>query len=122
MLLDYSVQKTFEQTVDIVDAGNTALRCENNEGDEFYIITKTVRGKTSILFFGPVTPDMNCSFNPGFDMNFMQLNYDEKKIEKSFSSYVNDPRKKIINIEECTEYEALQEVPDVAAALNNIGV
>ena len=48
MIFEFSVQKTFNQSIDVVDVGNTALRCINKQMDNYYIITRTVYGKTSM--------------------------------------------------------------------------
>ena len=63
MVFEFSVQKTFNESIDIVDIGNTALRCTNHNFDNYYIILKTIMGKTSILKFGPVCPDLDILLN-----------------------------------------------------------
>ena len=38
MVFEFSVQKTFNQSIDIVDIGNTALKCTNKQMDNYYLI------------------------------------------------------------------------------------
>ena len=45
MIFEYSVQRTFDEMIDIVDIGNTALRCTNSEMCDYYIILKTIMGE-----------------------------------------------------------------------------
>ena len=64
MLIDYSATKTFTQTLQIDDIGNCAIHGEGSfrdgratfEGD-YYMIVKTVMGKTTMMKWGPLMPD-----------------------------------------------------------------
>ena len=47
MIFEYSVQKTFNESIDVVDIGNTALRCHGAKLDFYYIILKTIMGKNT---------------------------------------------------------------------------
>ena len=49
MVFEFSVQKTFNQFIDVVDMGNTALKCTNRQLDDYYLIVKTVMGKTHFI-------------------------------------------------------------------------
>lgn len=119
MLIDYSVTKTFDQTIDVVDIGNTCLHCFGDAGDEYYIITKTIMGQFYMLSFGPVLDGATDILCPNFTTNYIKMEYKEKKILKLISSYVNDPGKKIQEIVESTEYEGMQQFPNIADAFNN---
>ena len=118
MVFEYSVRKTFDQSIDIVDIGNTALRCTNETLEEFYIITKTVLGKTSIIKFGPICPDLDLLVI-GFQMTFQKINYKETKIAQEISKYINDNKKEITDITEITEFEAWENFPAVQAYFEN---
>ena len=119
MVFEYSVQKTFNESIDIVDIGNTALRCVGNRYDEYYMILKTIMGKVSILTFGPVTPDIEVLLND-FLVSYKKIDYKEAAIHKEVSKFINDFRKEITSVEEITEYEAWQAFPEVQQLFENV--
>lgn len=118
MIFEYSVQKTFNESIDVVDIGNTALRCHGSKLDFYYIILKTVMGKTSILKFGPVMPDIDVLFND-FTVSYKKIDYKENLIEKEVDKFINDYKKEITLVEEITEYEAWQDFPDIHNQFDN---
>ena len=119
MIFEYLVQKTFNESIDVVDIGNTALRCHGAKLDFYYIILKTVMGKTSILKFGPVMPDIDILFND-FTVSYKKIDYKENLIEKEVDKFINDYKKEITLVEEITEYEAWQDFPDIHNQFNNV--
>ena len=119
MVFEYSVQKTFNESIDVVDIGNTALRCHGSKLDFYYIIIKTVMGKTSILKFGPVMPDIDVLFND-FAVSYKKIDYKETAISKEVDKFINDFRKEITLVEEITEYEAWQDFPAVQECFTNV--
>jgi hypothetical protein len=118
MIFEYSVQKTFNESIDVVDIGNTALRCTSATLDDYYIILKTIMGKTSILKFGPVCPDIEVLFND-FAVTYKKLDYKETSICKEIDKFINDFRKEINTITEITEYEAWQAFPAIQQYFEN---
>ena len=118
MVFDYAVQKTFNQSVDVVDMGNTTLRCTNRNKDVYYLITKTTFGKTSIFKFGPVCPDIDMLLDEFF-VNYKKLPYKEASIYKEIDKFINDFKKEIDEVEEVTEYEAWQDFPPLKQQFEN---
>lgn len=119
MIIDYAAQKTFTDSVDIIDAGNCCLRCSDNSGGEYYVVTKTVMGKTGILKFGPVVADMAVLLE-NFSVEYKKIDYKEPMIQKEISKYINDARKQISSVENAVEPEAWTSFPDIAEAFNNM--
>ena len=119
MLFEFSIQKTFNQSIDVVDVGNTALRCVNRHMDSYYIITKTIYGKTAILKFGPVCQDVEARIND-FSVNFKKIDYKEGTLFKEIDKFLNDYKKEIETVEEITEFEAWQDFPPVKQYFENI--
>jgi hypothetical protein len=113
------VQKTFNESIDVVDIGNTALRCHGSKMDFYYIILKTIMGKTHIMKFGPVMPDIDMLFND-FSVSYKKIDYKENLIEKEVDKFINDYKKEITLVEEITEYEAWQDFPEVRLLFENI--
>ena len=118
MIFEYAVQKTFNETIDVVDIGNTALRCHGKKLDFYYIILKTVMGKTHIIKFGPIIPDLEVLF-PDFSVNYKKIDYKENLIEKEVDKFINDYKKEITLVEEVTEFEAWQDFPQIQQCFEN---
>ena len=119
MIIEYNEQTVFTEALDIVDIGNVALRASNSSGIEYYIITKTNLGKTGILEFGPILPDFP-SLLDGFHINYQKIDYKESKIMKSLNSFVNDYKRAITKVEELTDIEALNNIPDIVNGFVNM--
>lgn len=121
MIFEYSVQRTFNEIIDVADIGNTALRCYGKKLDLYYIILKTVMGKTSILKFGPIMPDIEVLFND-FSVSYKKIDYKENLIQKEVDKFINDYKKEVTKVEEITEYEAWQDFPPIQKWFDDIGV
>lgn len=119
MVFEYSVQRTFSESIDVVDIGNTALRCTGSKLDDYYIILKTVMGKVSIIKFGPVVPDIDVLFND-FSVVYKKIDYKENLISKEVDKFINDYKKEITKVEEITEYEAWQAFPAIQQCFENV--
>jgi hypothetical protein len=119
MVFEYSVQRTFTEAIDVVDIGNTALKCTGSSLDDYYIVLKTIMGKTSILKFGPVVPDLEVLAND-FTVSYKKIDYKEMAIFKEVDKFINDFRKEITEVSEITEQEAWQAFPDIPQRFNNI--
>ena len=118
MVFEYSVQKTFNETIDVLDIGNTALRCSGKKLDFYYIILKTVMGKTHIIKFGPIMPDIDVLFNDFF-VSYKKIDYKENLIEKEVDKFINDYKKEITLVEEISEYEAWRDFPKIQDQFEN---
>jgi hypothetical protein len=118
MIFEYSVQRTFNESIDVVDIGNTALRCHGSKLDFYYIILKTIMGKTHILKFGPVMPDIDVLFND-FSVVYKKIDYKENLISKEVDKFINDYKKEITLVEEITEYDAWQDFPNIQQQFEN---
>ncbi len=120
MIFEYAVQKTFNQSIDVVDIGNTALRCTNRQMSEYYIIVKTVMGKVHIIKFGPVCPDLDVLLED-FSVAYKKIDYKEMSIFKEIDKFINDYKKEVNTIEELTEFEAWQAFPAIKDFFESVG-
>lgn len=112
MIIDYKKEEVFTKSVDIVDVGNFALQCVSGNGEEYYIIVVTVMGKTSVLKFGPVIPDLPVLCD-GYNVAFKTFNFKEASILKEANLFINDYKKEIDEVSVITEYEALNNIPTI---------
>ena len=119
MIFEFSVQKTFNESIDVVDIGNTALRCTNKHFDTYYLIIKTVMGKTAIIKYGPVCAEIDALL-PDFFVNYKKIDYKETAICKEINTFINDFKKEIDTVEEIPDYEAWQDFPHIQQLFENV--
>ena len=118
MVFEFSIQKTFNQSIDVVDVGNTALRCVNKQMDNYYLITRTVYGKTFIIKFGPVCPDIEALLDD-FSVSYKKIDYKEAALYKEIDKFLNDYKKEIETVEEITDFEAWDDFPAIKQYFEN---
>ena len=118
MVFEFSIQKTFNQSIDVVDVGNTALRCVNKQMDNYYLITRTVYGKTFIIKFGPVCPDIEALLDD-FSVSYKKIDYKEAALYKEIDKFLNDYKKEIETVEEITDFEAWEDFPAIKQYFEN---
>lgn len=119
MVFEFSVQRTFNESIDVVDMGNTALRCTNRLLNDFYMITKTIMGKTHIIKFGPICSEIDALITD-FSVSYKKVDYKESVIYKEIDKFINDFKKDIVAIEEITEYEAWEDFPAIKQLFDNV--
>ena len=117
MLFDYSATKTFNQTLQIDDPGNCAIHGEGSFRDgkvtlpgDYYMIVKTVMGKTTFIKWGPIMPDIDLLPNT-FKLEVKTSTYKEATIAKEIQSFINDGFKNIQNATEILPEEAFEFLP-----------
>ena len=59
MIFEYLPEEVFTKQLDIVDIGNVSLRSLTGSAEEYYLLIKTIMGKSTIVKFGPTMPDSN---------------------------------------------------------------
>lgn len=84
-------------SIDIEDFGNTTLQLNNDQGDCWYLLTKTELGWTTVQTFGPMS--LEDSVLPyHFQYNYDRQEYNDTKLIKRIDKYINDPKKMITQI------------------------
>lgn len=126
MLFDYQATKTFENTLQINDIGNCAIRCVGRYKDgkvflpgEFYLVTKTIMGRTYLAKFGPMIPDIPYMQNT-FDASYKIFAYKEATICREIELFLNDATRKITEAEEITDLEVFANFPSLEETFNNL--
>lgn len=125
-LFDYQATKTFANTLQVDDIGNCAIRCEGSYRDgkinmpgDFYLVAKTIMGKTYIAKFGPMIPDIPYMPNT-FEASFKVINYKEAAICKEIQLFLNDSTHAITQAEEITDLEVFEMFPSLEDTFNNL--
>ena len=120
MIFEFKPEMCYMEQLDVEDIGNVCIRAISEHELEYYIITKTILGKTFILKFGPILPDLQALWS-GFSVNFNKIDYKEGKIIKEISTMLNNsnPKDKIAKAEVITEYEAFSIFPDIIELYKN---
>lgn len=113
-LIDFDLQKTYAQSIEIEDLGNCALRGSNGAFEDYYIVAQTVMGKTSILAFGPILTDVE-TIQEDFNLSFKKIDYKEKNITNEINKFINDVRKGIKQVEAISIEDALRTIPTYEA-------
>lgn len=119
MIFEYQQQKTFTNAIDVIDAGNTCLKCTSVDNYVYYIIIKTVYGKLHILKVGPLIEDTEVLLD-GFAVTYKKYDYKEPTIQKEVNMIINDPKKRINEVEEIPTFEALSKCPNIAQLFETV--
>lgn len=119
MIFEYDQQPVFMKNIQIDDIGNFALRCNNSAGKEYYIVVKTYLGKTALMKWGPVYPDITALIE-NMELSFKKFDFKEYTIERETEKFINDGRAGINNVELISESEALCSMPTSASYLNSL--
>jgi hypothetical protein len=117
MLIDYSATRTFTQTLQIDDIGNCAIHGEGSFRDgrvvfpgDYYMIVKTIMGKTTFIKWGPLMTDFTALPNT-FKLEVKTAAYKEATVLKEIQSFINDGMKGITEAEALQVEEVLEYLP-----------
>ena len=117
MIIDYSVQTTFTQSLVVNDIGNCAIICHGTCGfgetaseADYYILINTIMGRTTIFKWGPMEPDFE-ELPSGFNLSIKSIKYKESSITKEITLFINAPEKGIYEAEVIEKDEAFKALP-----------
>ncbi|MBO5423979.1 MAG: hypothetical protein J6A25_00530 [Lachnospiraceae bacterium] len=121
MIFEFDQQPVFTQTLEIGDIGNTTIKCSSSMNGDWFLRTKTVMGKTSLIIFGPVIAGSveDYPLIDGFAVSFSKFDYKERLIIKAINQLLNDPKKDITYAEEMLEQAAIANFPDIMNTYEN---
>ena len=121
LVVDYAVEKTFTQTLEIDDQGNTCIKATGLVKDvgpaDFYMFIKTIAGAVTTLTVGPVTPDFALLVN-NFKVEAKQFKYNEKRIKKEINNFLNGNC--VEEAYEISTEEGLENFPDIKEMFFNL--
>lgn len=99
MELGYGYQLTGGEILEIDDAYNTDLKITTYNEEEYYLVTRTKHGYTSMLTIGPI-PLEGEYLGKFSSINYKKFASSSQKIKHEIGSYINDSKKSIQIIEE----------------------
>lgn len=116
MNFEYARQSEYTNDIEIDTIGNCAIRGICCVSEMYYIcIVRTSVGLTELFESGPYLPDGTLSTI--CETSYQKIEYDERKIKKFISSFLQAPRKpSILNIyqaEQISIEEALDSCIDI---------
>jgi len=121
LTVDYAVERTFTQTLEIDDQGNTCIKATglvNGLGEaDFYMFIRTIAGAVTTLTVGPITPDFAILVN-GFKVEAKQFKYNEKRIKKEINTFLNGNN--IENAYEISVNEGIENFPNIVDMFENL--
>ena len=112
MEFEYDKQLIAQSIVDIPQIGSFAFKAENDMGDVYFMVVRTSLGKSHIATCGPVLPGIEEIPN-GFNVNLTIMDYNEKKLIKHISMFLNDRMKGIYKVDLIPFEDALNEFRDL---------
>ena len=92
---DFANEWTPTNSVEIPDMGNFYLEAIDEENTEYYyLMVKTTLGTASIMWYGPLVPDVTL-LPSGYEAKFERMPFNQEKIKGWISKWLNDRTKKI---------------------------
>lgn len=87
MEIKYKPEKQLTAVLDIDDIGNCAIEAYNDLNEYYYLLIKTVLGKSKVYSFGPIVEDGQADH---FDLSFYTMDYNIKKLQKTVFAFLNN--------------------------------
>jgi len=91
MIYDYNPTTVFLNTLEVPDFGNTAIRAVTHDGLELYLIISTSQGKTLLIEFGPVMPELPI-LPKGYKLSVDTISFKEAKIDNAIYNLLNNSK------------------------------
>ena len=104
MEFGYGYQSTGGNVLELEDAYNTDLKLTSYHDEEYYLMTRTKHGYTSMLTIGPIPVD-DQYLGKFSGMSYKKFISSSQKIRKEIGSYINDTKKSVQLVEEISHEE-----------------
>lgn len=88
----YSLQSL--DSIEIADIGNCYINAFNDNGDEYLLAIETILGFTTIIEVGPI------EIGNDFSLYRNRFEYNDKKINKSITKFLNNAKYQITQAQE----------------------
>lgn len=106
--VDYCYEMQPLGGLELNDIGNCFIKANTDLNEQFYFATKTIRGTTKILVFGPIDPN-NQELQTSVSYKNIKLEYNPTKIKKQLDTMLNNnPKFKLTQAMEITKEELIE--------------
>ena len=116
MTFSYSGKIANTKALSIDNPANVCLVATNASADEYYLYVGTELGITTIVEFGPCTPDLQ-GLGRHVSITYDQFDYSDKRIDMRIDKFLNDTKRQISNVRVTTSNELRELFPDVSKVL-----
>ena len=112
-IFDFAQELKATNSIDIDNIGNFYLEAINeDDGFCYYLSVKTTLGTSSILYYGPVVPDLDI-LPDNYSVIFQRLPFNDKKMFFWVNKWLNDHSRKITTATLIDENEFFTEYKDL---------
>ena len=118
MKIEYNIIPQVNKEIDIDNLGDVSIEATTKSGDKYYLVIRTYMGFTSIMEYGPITPDLNI-FPRSVRCSFDRIEYSEGKIESRIDKFLNQGNRFIEEAIVIPEEEALMLCKDIVEYMKN---
>ena len=120
MIINYNGSPTYMGELDIDNIGDFAIEASNDDGMFWYYICRTLLGITTIATSGPRIPDVEL-LPKVFSQCRFTMDFNEEKIIKDVTKFLNDFRKKITVANVIPIEDAIEQVVNLKDYLEDYG-
>ncbi len=120
MIINYNGEATFLGELDVDNIGEFAIEASNDDGMFWYYVARTLLGTTTIATSGPRIPDVEL-LPKTFNQERKTMAFNEIKIIKDVSQYLNDFKKKITRAELIPIDDAINQFVNLRDYLQDYG-
>lgn len=108
MTFEYLQRVVVDGELDVENIGQCVIQANNDLGEEFYLIIKTVMGWSEILEYGPCLPDMEL-LSANYNISYSRIEYNQGKLERVIDKFLNNPKRmitqaKVVDIQDIFEF------------------
>lgn len=98
MFFEYLKTTQYQDSIDIDSIGNCYLQTINDEADSWVLLINTELGSTTIIQAGPINLDFD-EVSKNVYILKQSFEYNEKKLYKIISEFINNPKRTITCVE-----------------------
>lgn len=111
--ISYNLQQVLTETAYVKDVGNCALEAIDEKGLSYFLVIKTVDGRTFILSFGPLIPDL-IELPSSYSVSYVKQAYNDEKLAKFIQGWAAPKRgPNFLEVKQIEIDEALEIFRDV---------
>ena len=115
---EFNQQLMPQSLIDIEQVGQFAIEAHNEGGYYWYLIIRTSLGTTTVVSCGPKIPDVSL-LPSGYTCSLNKMQFNEKKLEKLISMWLNDKMKALIEAKVIEIDDVIDQIVELKDYLKN---